>query len=347
MAVELRGVSKRYGPVEVLPPLDLRIEPGEFLTLLGPSGSGKTTVLKLLGGFAAPSAGAILFEGRDITALPPNRRPFNTVFQDYALFPHMTVRQNVGYGPRVQGRRGPEAERRIDETIAIVGLSELRDRLPEQLSGGQKQRVALARAIVCEPAVILLDEPLAALDAALRKQMQIFLKQIQRRVGATFVFVTHDQEEALTMSDRIVVMQAGRIEQEGAPRDIYFRPRTRFVAGFIGENNLVPGQGQGGTVETALGPLPAGGAGGLGAGVLAVRPEAMRLHPQLGGPDIPAEVAEVTFAGALLRVAARPLATPEMLLVLHLPAEAAGAPPALGQRVHLSYDPAAAVFVAG
>ena len=214
---------------------------GEFLTLLGPSGSGKTTVLRLIGGFTEASSGQILFDGQDITQLPANRRPFNTVFQDYALFPHMTVLQNAGYGPLVQRRTGDDTRKLIDETLDIVGLSALRDRYPAQLSGGQKQRVALARAIICQPKVILLDEPLAALDATLRRQMQVFLKQIQRRIDTTFVFVTHDQDEAITMSDRIVVMNLGRIEQVGRRRDLYFSPRTRFVAGFFGDNNLISG----------------------------------------------------------------------------------------------------------
>ena len=230
MGLKLRDVAKRYGMQEVLHPLSLAVGSGEFLTLLGPSGSGKTTVLRLIGGFTQASSGNILFDGQDITQLPANRRPFNTVFQDYALFPHMTVLQNAGYGPLVQRRQGDDTRKLIDETLDIVGLSALRDRYPAQLSGGQKQRVALARAIICQPKVILLDEPLAALDATLRRQMQVFLKQIQRRIDTTFVFVTHDQDEAITMSDRIVVMNLGRIEQVGTPKDLYFSPRTRFVA---------------------------------------------------------------------------------------------------------------------
>ena len=254
MGLELKDVSKRYGPVEVLHPLSLDVANGEFLTLLGPSGSGKTTVLRLIGGFAEVSGGRILFEGRDVTNLPANRRPFNTVFQDYALFPHMTVLQNAGYGPLVQRRSGDTTRKLIDETLDIVGLSGLRDRYPAQLSGGQRQRVALARAIVCEPKVILLDEPLAALDATLRRQMQVFLKQIQRRIKTTFIFVTHDQDEAITMSDRIVVMSEGRIEQTGDPKELYFRPRTRFVAGFFGDNNLIAGtMSAPGEIDTALG----------------------------------------------------------------------------------------------
>jgi ABC-type Fe3+/spermidine/putrescine transport system ATPase subunit len=342
MTVELRSVSKRYGTLEVLPPLDLTIEPGEFLTLLGPSGSGKTTVLKLIGGFTAATSGRVLFDGKDITDAPPNRRPFNTVFQDYALFPHMTVAENVGYGPRVQGKRGPEVAARIAETLEVVGLAALRDRNPDQLSGGQKQRVALARAIVCEPSVILLDEPLAALDAGLRKQMQLFLKKIQRRIRTTFVFVTHDQDEAMTLSDRIVVMQSGRIEQIGSPQDIYARPATAFVAGFIGENNLIPATPVAGGLETPLGPLPAPD-GAAGRGLLALRPEALRISAT--GPGIEGRIAEVVFGGAQARVSVQ-TADPETTLILHLPAGARADLPDPGTVVTLTYDPADAVFVA-
>jgi ABC-type Fe3+/spermidine/putrescine transport system ATPase subunit len=344
MSLELQAVTKRYGTLEVLSPLDLSVEPGEFLTLLGPSGSGKTTVLKLVGGFTAPSSGRVLFQGRDITRAPPNRRPFNTVFQDYALFPHMKVIENVRYGPKVQGRRGPEVARRIDETLEVVGLGDLRERYPDELSGGQKQRVALARAIVCEPELILLDEPLAALDAALRKQMQHFLKQIQRRIRTTFVFVTHDQDEALTLSDRIVIMQAGRIEQIGTPRDVYARPATAFVAGFIGENNLIAATGTAdGAVETAIGRLAVPGRA-AGPGLLALRPEALRLGPE-GGNGLAGEIAEVVFGGALARVTVRTAADPETVLILHLPAGPRTDLPEPGRKVSVSYDPADAVFV--
>jgi ABC-type Fe3+/spermidine/putrescine transport system ATPase subunit len=347
MGLEIRNLSKRYGAVTVLHPISLDVANGEFLTLLGPSGSGKTTVLRLIGGFTDPSGGAILFEGADITALPPNRRPFNTVFQDYALFPHMTVAQNVGYGPLVQHRSPAAAGKLVEETLEIVGLSGLRGRYPAQLSGGQKQRVALARAIVCEPKVILLDEPLAALDASLRRQMQVFLKQIQRRIRTTFVFVTHDQDEAITMSDRIVVMSQGRIEQQGTPKDLYYRPRTRFVAGFFGDNNLIEGViAEPGIVATALGRLPVGSSADAAPGrkvLLAVRPESLRLGK--GQASIPGTVEEVMFGGALTRLLLSSEAAPHIKLDVRLPGEARENTPEVGERVSVTYDRASAVVI--
>jgi ABC-type Fe3+/spermidine/putrescine transport system ATPase subunit len=278
--------------------------------------------------------------------MPANRRPFNTVFQDYALFPHMTVAQNAGYGPLVQRRDGVVAKKLVDETLDIVGLSALRDRYPSQLSGGQKQRVALARAIVCEPKLILLDEPLAALDASLRRQMQVFLKQIQRRIETTFVFVTHDQDEAITMSDRIVVMSQGSIEQVGTPKDLYYHPRTRFVAGFFGDNNLIDGvvAASGDRVETKLGILPLARQGAAGRKVLvAIRPEALRLGQ--GAIAISADVEEVMFGGALTRVLLHATAAPETKFDVRLAGDGRGQAPAAGDRVHLTYDPADAVIV--
>ncbi len=224
--LQLIAVAKRYDQTSVLEGIDLAVEDGEFLTILGPSGSGKTTILRLIGGFTEPSAGQILFEGSDIAHVPIHRRPFNTVFQDYALFPHMTVGQNVGYGLMVRGIAKTAIRERVAEALEVVALQDLGQRYPSQLSGGQRQRVALARALICEPKLILLDEPLGALDAELRRQMQEFLKSLQRRVKITFLFVTHDQEEAIAMSDRICVMNQGAIEQIGAPDEIYYRPRT-------------------------------------------------------------------------------------------------------------------------
>jgi len=346
MALELKEVSKRYGATVVLHPLSLEVANGEFLTLLGPSGSGKTTVLRLIGGFTAPSGGKIVFDGSDITAMPANRRPFNTVFQDYALFPHMTVAQNAGYGPLVQRRDGPAVRKLVDETLEIVGLSDLRDRYPSQLSGGQKQRVALARAIVCEPKLILLDEPLAALDASLRRQMQVFLKQIQRRIETTFLFVTHDQDEAITMSDRIVVMSQGRIEQVGTPKDLYYRPQTRFVAGFFGDNNLIEGvvAPSGDRVETKMGDFPLATRAAAGRKVLVgIRPESLRLGQD--AISIPADVEEVMFGGALTRVLLHAAAAPETKFDVRLSGDGRGQAPTAGDRVHLTFDPADAVIV--
>ena len=219
--------------------VDLDIQQGEFFTLLGASGSGKTTLLRMIAGFERPDAGRIELGGRDVTSLPPHLRDTNTVFQDYALFPHMTVAQNIGYGLRIKHIAGAERQRRVDRALRMVRLEGLGNRRPNQLSGGQRQRVALARAVINEPEVLLLDEPLGALDLKLRQEMQIELKQIQKEVGITFIYVTHDQEEALTMSDRVAVMSNGRIEQIGSPVEIYEQPATEFVAGFIGISNLL------------------------------------------------------------------------------------------------------------
>ena len=243
VAIAIRGVSKIFGPVETglkaLDNVSVDIHRNEFFTLLGPSGCGKTTLLRMIAGFETPTSGAIDLDGRDITAEPPFKRPVNTVFQSYALFPHLTVSQNIGFGLQMLGRSKSDVSTTTAEMLALVRMEEMAERLPGQLSGGQQQRVALARALAPRPSVLLLDEPLSALDLKLRKQMQIELKRMQRDTGITFVFVTHDQEEALTMSDRIAVMSAGHILQVGSPREIYDRPASRFVAGFIGESNFL------------------------------------------------------------------------------------------------------------
>jgi spermidine/putrescine transport system ATP-binding protein len=237
----LEDVTKMYGDVRAVDRVSLEVGRGEFYSLLGPSGCGKTSTLRIIAGFERANEGKILLAGSDITATPPNRRRVNTVFQHYALFPHMTVEDNVAYGLKQKKLPSNELSSRLDEAIRTVRLEELRTRYPRQLSGGQQQRVALARALINEPAVLLLDEPLAALDLKLRKAMQHELKKLQERVGITFVYVTHDQEEALTLSDRIAVMNEGRILQEGTPSEIYERPRTRFVADFIGQTNFFEG----------------------------------------------------------------------------------------------------------
>jgi putative spermidine/putrescine transport system ATP-binding protein len=248
-AVYVGGLRKRYGDVNALAGVELAVRQGEFFTLLGPSGSGKTTLLRLIAGFEQPDEGRIMFSGRDVTGVPPYARDVNTVFQDYALFPHMTVAQNIEYGLRV--RHVPKAVRRerVDKALHMVRLPGLGARKPAQLSGGQRQRVALARAIVNEPQVLLLDEPLGALDLKLRQEMQLELLRVQREVGITFLYVTHDQEEALTMSDRIAVLSRGSIEQVGTPAEVYERPRTPFVAGFIGVSNLIQRDGRQVTVR--------------------------------------------------------------------------------------------------
>jgi putative spermidine/putrescine transport system ATP-binding protein len=247
--IRIRGLVKRFGDLTAVDAIDLDIARGEFFTMLGPSGSGKTTTLRMIAGFERPDEGAIELDGRDVAHLPPYDRPVNTVFQDYALFPHMTVLQNVEYGLLV--KRVPKDERRMRaaEALQMVQLDGFDARKPSQLSGGQRQRVALARAIVNRPRVLLLDEPLGALDLKLRQEMQIELKQIQQDVGITFVYVTHDQEEALTMSDRIAVFNRGRIEQVGVPAEVYEHPRSEFIAGFVGVSNVIEREGRRSTVR--------------------------------------------------------------------------------------------------
>jgi putative spermidine/putrescine transport system ATP-binding protein len=237
-AIEFRAVSRVFGDVRAVDDVSFSIEPGEFFAMLGPSGSGKTSSLRLVAGFDAPSAGQVLLDGTDVSAVPPYERNVNTVFQDYALFPHMTVAENVAYGPRVRGVKPAERAARAKEMLELVQLSELGERRPAQLSGGQRQRVALARALINHPRVLLLDEPLGALDLKLREEMQIELKSLQRRLGITFVYVTHDQGEALSMADRVAVFNKGKIEQLAAPRELYARPRTAFVARFVGSANV-------------------------------------------------------------------------------------------------------------
>ncbi len=287
-AISLRGLSKHFGEVRAVDDLDLDISDGEFFSMLGPSGSGKTTVLRLIAGFEEPTAGVIMLGGEDVTRRPPFARDVNTVFQDYAIFPHLSVRQNVEYGLRVKKIPGAERRRRADEALATVRLEGYADRRPHQLSGGQRQRVALARALVNRPQVLLLDEPLGALDLKLRREMQIELKEIQREVGITFVFVTHDQEEALTMSDRIAVFNEGRIEQLASPVELYERPTSAFVAGFVGSSNLLQGE-----VARGLVGEP---------GPFVIRPEKLQLlteDPHLpGGLAAPGVVREVVYLGA-------------------------------------------------
>jgi spermidine/putrescine transport system ATP-binding protein len=312
--LELRRVTKHFGGFAAVDDLSLTIAAGEFLTLLGASGSGKTTTLRMIAGFELPTAGQILMGGVSITELPPFKRDINTVFQHYALFPHMSVRQNVEYGLRM--RRVPASERslQVDRALEMVQLTPFGSRAPRQLSGGQQQRVALARALVNRPRVLLLDEPLGALDLKLRKEMQLELKHLQTELGITFVYVTHDQEEALTMSDRIVLMRQGRIEQIGAPRDLYDRPASRYVADFIGDTNLLPGV----VVESGDGiaVLRAGGAtlralseAPLAPGAeawLTVRPEAIELTDsglaREGWNRVAGAVREAVYAGSALRV---------------------------------------------
>jgi len=313
--LELRGLSRRFGDFVALDNVDLSVQAGEFLTVLGASGSGKTTTLRLIAGFDRPTSGSIWMDGTDLAPLPPFRRPVNTVFQHYALFPHMSVRDNVGYGLRMQKVAPVDITRRVDEALAMVRLGELGARAPKQLSGGQQQRVALARALVNRPRLLLLDEPLGALDLKLRREMQLELKQLQTLVGITFIYVTHDQEEALTMSDRIVLMRAGRIEQIGSPREMYDSPRSRYVADFIGDTNLLR----------------------LGGDEVSVRPEHVRLAGAEGG-GMPGVVDAVTFVGSTYRVRVA-LADGQKIMGLQ------GAPIEVGRAVSVNWDANRAVVV--
>jgi putative spermidine/putrescine transport system ATP-binding protein len=240
-AILFKSVSRHFGEIKAVDNIELEIQDGEFFSMLGPSGSGKTTCLRMIAGFDRPTSGQIILYGQNVSNLPPYERSVNTVFQDYALFPHMTVEDNIGYGLMIKGMAKPERKKLVDEMLGLVQLPNFGGRKPSQLSGGQRQRVALARALINHPKVLLLDEPLGALDLKLRQQMQVELKNIQRKVGITFIFVTHDQEEALTMSDRIAVFSAGKIEQIGTPAEVYEHPSTTFVAGFVGTSNLVSG----------------------------------------------------------------------------------------------------------
>ena len=288
-AIHVTGLRKRYGDVIALADVDLAIGAGEFFTLLGPSGSGKTTLLRLIAGFERPDAGRIELGGRDVTRVPPYARDVNTVFQDYALFPHMTVAQNIEYGLRVRRVAKAERQDKAGRALEMVRLAGLGGRKPAQLSGGQRQRVALARAIVNEPEVLLLDEPLGALDLKLRQEMQLELLRVQREVGITFVYVTHDQEEALTMSDRIAVLSHGRIEQIGGPAEVYERPRTPFVAGFIGVSNLIERDGRTITVRPEKITLHGRRRGGPARHARRARPDQgrhlrRRAHPLRRGP---------------------------------------------------------------
>jgi spermidine/putrescine transport system ATP-binding protein len=311
VGITLRGVSKRYGSHLALEAMDLEIGEGEFFCLLGPSGCGKTTTLNLIGGFVAPTAGEIYIRDARVDRLPPHRRSVNTVFQSYALFPHMTVRANVGFGLRMARVKQSESEGRIGEALALVGLETFGDRLPAQLSGGQQQRVAVARALVNRPAVLLLDEPLGALDLKLRKRLQLELSQIHRDVGTTFVYVTHDQEEAMSVSTRIAVMSEGRIRQIGTPSEIYYKPTSRFVADFIGESNFLEVDARDasrGSVSLADGravPCQANGWTGGSQATLMVRPESVHVGEPTEAPEaaLRGRIVQTSFLGSQTRVA--------------------------------------------
>lgn len=327
--IALQGLTKRFGEVVAVNGVSLDLAENEFFALLGPSGCGKTTLLRMIAGFARPDAGRILLDGTDMTDLRPNRRPVNLMFQSYALFPHMTVAQNVAYGLEMEGLARDEIKSRVGAMLEMTELAGFRDRKPDSLSGGQRQRVALARALVKRPRVLLLDEPLGALDKKLREQMQLELKRMQHEVGITFVIVTHDQEEALVMADRIAVLNAGEIAQVGSPRDLYERPADRFVAGFLGKMNFFPGPLTSAGIafgDTILaGAAPDGVVNG--AAVAAVRPERVTLareRPGNGLNAVPGRVEAVAYHGQDLGVHLAVDGAAERVLV-RLPAGAADA----------------------
>jgi spermidine/putrescine transport system ATP-binding protein len=344
----LRDVTKRYGDSTAVDRLNLEIERGEFFSILGPSGCGKTTTLRMLAGFIVPDEGEILLNGASVTRTPPYRRDVNTVFQSYALFEHLNVADNVGFGLRRRRVAKPEIARRVGEMLELVQLAERHKAKPAELSGGQQQRVALARALVNMPAILLLDEPLGALDLKLRREMQIELKRIQREVGVTFVFVTHDQEEALTMSDRVAVMNNAVLQQVGRPAEVYDRPVNGFVAGFIGTSNLLRGTIAGDRLDLGDGvTVPVRGQAGLSNGevaTLSVRPERIVFEDELGDGHVrfSAEVSDVIFLGSTTHVAVR-LPGDRRLVAIHT--RARGEAIARGDRVEIGWKPEDALLL--
>jgi len=344
--VRLEGVVKRFDEVVAVDGVSVEIPRGSFFALLGPSGCGKTTTLRMIGGFEEPDEGRIFLGDRDVVGLPPYRRDVNTVFQSYALFPHMTIEDNVGFGLERKGVRKRERAGRVAEMLELVGLTGFARRKPRQLSGGQQQRVALARALVNQPRVLLLDEPLGALDLKLRKGMQLELKRIQHEIGITFVHVTHDQEEAMTMADTIAVMNLGRIEQLGPPQELYERPATAYVAGFLGISNLLAG-----TVErpgevrldsgTVVRTTPNGRSGRVAAGV---RPEKITIGPGGGENELAGTISETAYIGVATQVVVRTPAGTVQVFAQNI--DAGGRVPPPGSEVTLTWSPEATFVVA-
>ncbi len=352
--VELQSVTKRFGDVTAVDSVSLSVLRGEFLTLLGPSGCGKTTLLRMIAGFELPDSGRVVLGGREVSQLPPHQRDVTTVFQHYALFPHLNVFDNVAFGLERKRVARDEVTRRVAAALEMVRLGGLDERQPSDLSGGQQQRVALARALVVEPRVLLLDEPLAALDLKLRKQMQIELKSLQRRLGISFVYVTHDQEEALTMSDRIVVMNAGRVEQTGRAEEIYERPGTEFVAGFIGVSNIIEG-----TVEEVTGELAVVSVGNARVGAQAdsvkpgervrvlIRPEKISISSEAAPGGLSGKIDSTVYLGesTQCRVVIGNGQTLTVLEQNRQPFQSAQA--RIGQTVCVSWEPDSAVILKG
>ncbi len=346
--IRFEAVEKAYGAARALASVSLEVRAGEFLTLLGPSGSGKTTLLMVLAGFTRPTAGRVLVGHEDVTRTPPHRRDFGVVFQSYALFPHLTVGQNVAYPLRMRGRPREETRRRVEDALALVRLEGLAERRPDQLSGGQRQRVALARALVFEPRVLLMDEPLSALDKKLREAMQIEIRRLHERLGITTLYVTHDQREALTLSDRVAVIDRGRIVQLDAPRALYERPRTRFVADFIGESTILPAERRDGGLFVAGRPLasdhPVPPAGPVH---LVLRPERLRLlaDGEAAANRLDGRLEDLVFQGDSLLAEIR--LESGTLVAVRLPPRGPGLDRlgARGAPVGLGFDPADAVLV--
>ncbi len=345
--IRLIDLEKRFGGVRAVDGVSLDVGPGEFFSLLGPSGCGKTTTLRMIGGFELPTAGRILLRDHDVTMDPPDKRPVNMVFQHYALFPHLDVGGNIAFGLKRRHVEAAEIAHRVGEVLELVHLPGYERRKTSQLSGGQQQRVALARALVNRPNVLLLDEPLGALDLKLRRTLQLELKRIQEEVGITFVYVTHDQEEALTMSDRIAVMHAGRVEQLGTPEELYERPASRFVADFIGTTNLLHGVVMSdGTVRLSSGEPAWAIHDGLGAGTaveLSVRPEAISLLPAEAGDAIPARVEQAAYLGTNVTYQVRTAGG----LVLSVLASKTGERLPVGRDVAVTWSPSEARILGG
>jgi putative spermidine/putrescine transport system ATP-binding protein len=352
LPISMRGITKRYGSVSVLSDLDLDVAPGEFLTLLGPSGSGKTTLLMILAGFVRANSGSVKVGGEEIIAMPPHKRNIGMVFQNYALFPHMSVHQNIAFPLKQRRVPAAESKARVEKALELVQLAGLGDRRVDQLSGGQRQRVALARAIVFEPRIVLMDEPLSALDKSLREHMQIELRNLHRRLGMTTVYVTHDQREAITMSDRIAVMNDGCIEQLDRPDVLYGRPRTRFVAGFIGESNFIPVECrdgaawyQGQQLQVSF-PAP-----GEGRRWLVARPEKVRIAPASGAVNganvLQATVRDIVYQGDSFLCYATLSGGEQIALRDYCRSDALALIPPAGIQVHLLIEADDATIVTG